>query len=423
MKKVLSVLLAVVMAFSLSLSGSALASTPATEEALNVVTFHEGMTISEIIDKKVLSIKYSDLSSISSTAKEIVDSGTMIYISDPEISAEAVADLLSIPKDTTTSYQNLVLMSYSIYKLDEKYVFANHYAAFADEGELSAGSNDDSIPSMSEIIAPSNISEARSASNFSNAILMPTYLKERLDDTPEINSMDAISTAISAKADMEAMSRSITSNSEEEVPSNVPPNNVSLPTSTATETWNDTLNVYGKKNKYYGYLNCTVQAYAKGNAVVNGSSKRIYDVISIVKAYPDDGYVVRRYETQIHCNIDGFHNLQTTTLPSGVSYSEGVSLSGSYGSNGGSGSVTYTTGWSYNPESQVITESSSIPRVVKWRAAPSRPKSGKAYDISPGMRVASPKTCMRGAFADVFCNAMFFGITINANSLAIGGWF
>ena len=134
--------LAIMMAFSLLGSGSASAFAATNEETLNVVTFHEGLTIAEITGKAALSINYFNLNALSSRAKEIVDSGTMIYIANPEVSAEAIADLLSISKTNTTSYQNLLLMAYSIYKLDEKYVFANHYAAFAYEGKFNVDSDD-----------------------------------------------------------------------------------------------------------------------------------------------------------------------------------------------------------------------------------------------------------------------------------------
>lgn len=80
--------------------------------------------------------------------------------------------------------------------------------------------------------------------------------------------------------------------------------------------------MYGLNNTYYGYLNCTVYGYGKGTGVVNGSNKKIYDVVSVVKAYPQSGYKVKRYETQLRCNFTEFSNLQTTTLPSGTNYSQ-----------------------------------------------------------------------------------------------------
>lgn len=419
--RIMGALLALVMLFGLTPVIPAFAATD--EEALNVGNFHEGLEMAEAADKAVLSINYSDLSGLSGMAKEIVDSGTMIFIANPEISAEAVAKLLSIPKTNITSYQNLLLMAYSIYKLDEKYVFANHYAAFAYEGEANGDSDNTSFSLMNETDAPFDVSEARTGLNFSNAILMPHYLKQRSASTPIVNPMDAISTAISAKADMEATTRNITSNLVGEDAHVVQPRSTTLPSITATETWNDTLSVYGLNNTYYGYLNCTVYGYGKGTGVVNGSNKKIYDVVSVVKAYPQSGYKVKRYETQLRCNFTEFSNLQTTTLPSGISYSQGLSLTGSYGSSGGSGGGTFTTSWTYNPESQIITESSSAPRIIKWKAEPFNPTSGKAYDIAPGMRVASPTNKMRGAFSKVFCDAMILGITVNANSLEVGGWF
>ena len=81
--------------------------------------------------------------------------------------------------------------------------------------------------------------------------------------------------------------------------------------------------MYGLNNKHilrvsklYGL------GYGKGTGVVNGSNKKIYDVVSVVKAYPQSGYKVKRYETQLRCNFTEFSNLQTTTLPSGTNYSQ-----------------------------------------------------------------------------------------------------
>ena len=416
--RIMGAFLAIVMLLGLA---SAVPAFAATEETTpRILSFHNEFDTLEAINSSVLTIDYSELDAIENTAKEIVDSGTMIYITNPASSAESIAARLSIPKSNITLYQNLLLVAYSIYKIDEGYVFANHYAALAHEGEENGRESNTGTDVTTETNAPETVSEAQA---ISNVILMRDYTEQRFSYAPTIDPIDVLSTAISAKSDTEATAQNITAPLLEEPPSIIQPRSSTLPSTTATQTWNDTLSVYGLNNTYYGYLNCTVYGYGKGTGTVNGSNKKIYDVISVVKAYPESNYKVKRYETQLRCNFTGFSNLQTTTLPSGTTYSQGISLTGSYGSSGGSGGGTYTTSWTYNPESQTITESSSAPRIVKWKAEPSNPTSGKAYDIAPGMRVASPTHKMRGAFSKVYCDAMILGFTVNANSLEVGGCF
>ena len=408
-----------VLAMTVSLGTTAFAAMP-TEDNLDVATYYEGMTTEDLNNVSVLSIDYADIQNISETAKDIVDAGTMIYITNPAASAESVAETLSIPKSNISTYQSLVLTAYSIYKLNDQYVFANHYAVFGSENSATPQPNnvieENNIPA--EIEAPMT----QPQSNFQDVTLLAEYLDEKTDSDPDIDPQDALPAAISSRNDAEVNINRISSTSVSNT-DGIQPFSTTLPTEIATSTWNDTLNVYGLNNTYYGYLNCTVYAYGKGTGLVNGSNQKIYDVISVVKAYPQSGYKVQRYETQIHCNFTDFSCLQTTTIDSGTSYSQSLSLTGTYGSSGGSGGRTYTTGWSYNPESQEITESSSSSRIVNWRAEPADPESGKAYDIAPGMRVACPTKYMRGAFSKISCDAMILGITVNANEIEVGGWF
>ena len=388
-----------------------------------VIVFSKDINLDEVADASVFVINYSDLDYIVSKAKEIVDSGTMICVISPESSSENIADLLSIPKTSTTSYQNLLLTAYSIYKHNDQYIFANHYTAFATEGNQNE-ENSTSNPITDEIDAPLDDRYSQPNSNFSNVMLMTDFLKNNSCQIFIFNPLNILAVAMSARANLENNSAKNTASMKNQSEKDVQPKSNSLPSINATASWNDILSVYGlNNNTYYGYINCTVFGCEKGTGVVNGSNQKIYDVISAVKAYPQSGYKVKRYETQLHCNITGFSNLQTTTITSGINYTQSLSLSGTFGTIGGYGGVTYTTNWSYNPESQVITESSPAPRIVKWRAEPVNPAAGKAYDIIPGMRIACPTNYMRGAFSKVFCDAMILGISVNANEIEVGGWF
>ncbi|MBQ2281862.1 MAG: hypothetical protein II332_03740 [Kiritimatiellae bacterium] len=394
----------------------------ADNDASKIVNYDEDFSLNELDETDVVYIDYSDINRISSSAKEIVDAGATIFILYPEVSAEAIAEMLSIPKGSTTLYQSQPLMAYSIYKLGDHYVFANHYIVLADTSEA-ATKNSTVLPEVAgESMAPMVSSDGNVSSNFSDVITASEYYE--LPNALQVNPEDFVSTAISAKADVVATAQEINTQITVGAESTAQPRSTTLPSITATESWNDTLNVYDANNTYYGYLNCTVYGYAKGNGMVNGALNKIYDVVSVVKAYPASNVKVKRYEVEINANYTDFSNLQTTTLLSGVTRDQGLSLSGSYSqSDGGGGSGTYTTNWTYNPESQTITESSSAPRIVKWKAEPTSPRAGKAFDIAPGMRVACPTQYMRGAFINVYCNALFLGITLNTNSINVGGWF
>lgn len=414
------VFLFMVLAMAVSLGTTALAAMP-TEDNPDIVTYYEGMEIENLNNVSVLSIDYADIQNIRETAKGIVDAGTMIYITNPSASAESIAETLSIPKSNTSTYQSLVLTAYSIYKLNDLYVFANHYATFGSENLETPQSNNviEENNILTEIEAP----VTQPQSNFQNVTLLAEYLDEKTNSDPDIDPQDALPVAISSRNDAEVSINRISSTSVSNTAGGIQPLHITLPSTPITASWNDTLSVYGVNNACYGYLNCTVYAYGKGTGLVNGSIQNIYDVISYVKAYPNSGHRVQRYEALIHCNVTDFSCLQTTTLKSGITYTQSLSLSGTYGSSGGSGGVAYTTGWSFDSESQKITEYSSIPRVVTWKAEPVNPKFGKAYEIAPGMRIASPTKYMRGAFSKISCDAMIFGITIKANEIDVGGWF
>ena len=189
-----------VLAMTVSLGTTAFAAMP-TEDNLDVATYYEGMTTEDLNNVSVLSIDYADIQNISETAKDIVDAGTMIYITNPAASAESVAETLSIPKSNISTYQSLVLTAYSIYKLNDQYVFANHYAVFGSENSATPQPNnvieENNIPA--EIEAPMT----QPQSNFQDVTLLAEYLDEKTDSDPDIDPQDALPAAISSRNDAE----------------------------------------------------------------------------------------------------------------------------------------------------------------------------------------------------------------------------
>ena len=138
----------------------------ADNDASKIVNYDEDFSLNELDETDVVYIDYSDINRISSSAKEIVDAGATIFILYPEVSAEAIAEMLSIPKGSTTLYQSQPLMAYSIYKLGDHYVFANHYIVLADTSEA-ATKNSTVLPEVAgESMAPMVSSDGNVSSNF-----------------------------------------------------------------------------------------------------------------------------------------------------------------------------------------------------------------------------------------------------------------
>lgn len=432
MKKTKSLLaLALTLLMTFSLVGTAFAAPPSPVEGLSdssivydeqpnsngqqIVSFYDGISNAEIASADVLTVQYSDIADVAGIAREVVDMGVMLYIAEPECSAEDISALLSIPKSSTTSYQSELLVAYSIYKLNDKYVFANSYAIIADENDNQLTNRNYSSDAEVEKVAPDALAQVQS--NFSDAITFSEYATRR-SDALFLDHSTIISAALTSKSDVEDAAQNISVTTD-----GIASHSANLPSTLATETWNDQLNVYGLNDTYYGYINCSVYAYSHGTGRVNGETQNVYDVLSYVKAYPGSNYILKQYAVDINCNYTDFSNLQTTSLPSGISYGSSVGLSGEISTDGASIGSEVSTSWTYNPESQTIDESSSNARIVKWTAKTVSATKGKAYDVAPGMRVASPLKYKRGAFSNIYCNAMIMGISIRANEIEVGGWF
>ncbi|MDR1329330.1 MAG: hypothetical protein LBK23_06995 [Oscillospiraceae bacterium] len=396
-------------------------------EELAIVSVYNDIEHAELLNSDVIVVAYDELSLIADDAKSLVDADKILFITSPEESAEEIAETLSIPKSTVATYNDAVLIAYSIYKLGGNYVFANHYAVFGEE--IVAGNNGSSLSETNnsvaefepEISAPAYSTE----SDFSMVKTLVDY-NDEIISTPAIpiDPLDVLDVAIRAADDTKEFTQNIAQAST--LSSGVSTQSATLPSTIADTTFNSTMTVYGPNNTtIYGTLNCSVYGYIKGNGLVNGTLQKIYDVLAEVKAYPNSGYKVEKYKTRIHCYYTDFINLQTTTIVSGATYNQSLSLSGSFGSSGGSGGGSFTTGWSYNANSQTITESiaDNDTRKVEWTAKPVNPSAGASYDIAPGMRIASPTNKVRYAQAIIYCDAMIFGITIHANSLPVGGSF
>lgn len=423
MKKLIALLLSVVSVLAMNSFGTVSAERVLIPEDENIVP-------STVLSKEVhneTSSKYDEIEVIpcslleneSNTAKEFINSGAVLVILEPTISGEEVAELLSIPVNKTTTYQHQVLLAYSVFKFEDEYIISSHYAVFGKEKQGSPLTRSEPANMFDEYTAPASLSDSN-LSDFSKVILLKDYMAN--NEGSIIFDFDIVAETALASANRIRQKAHVME--VDDACKRTATKDANFPSTIATQTWNSTLGVYGPTGLYYGYLNCTVYAYYKGLGVVNNETMKIYDVLSFVEAYPrSNAFTVDKYDTLLHCNVTNFLHLQSANLLSGVSYSGGVSLSGSYGSQGGTGGVSYTTGWTYNPESQNITRTSPAPRVIKWQAKTVSPTAGKSYDVAPGIRVASPLGYMRGAFCRVYCDTVFLGITLSTNEIEVGGWF
>lgn len=419
-RRVLSFLFIMILIFT-AMPAYASGSLTGVSEDKVILTLDENTSSDLIATADVLVVAYEDLNLIESNAKEIVDTGKMLYITSPQVSAEDIAVRLTIPKEGISSYNEQTLVAYSIYKVEGLYVYQNHYVAVGEvvnENKLSKQT--DKLRSLSS--DDKNQEVPLPAAGESNFNLVNTI--QRNDATELKMITDGIDVAI------ESMSTTI-EQVDDEVHNKydvgkIVPFSTSWPSTAVSRMYVDTLNVYDNNGKSYGYLKGTVKVYDVGRVLVNNISQLVYNVISRVEVYPLSNIKVKQYKVRIHCNIVGHTMLETTTLPSGINYSQGVSLQGTFNkSDGAGGSISYNTSWTYNPESQKINRSSPQDKVVDWTAETVSATEGKSYDIAPGMTIASVgQTGQRGAFSKIYCDAYtIFNIVLNSNSLEIGGWF
>jgi len=405
------------------------------DSVLEAKTTDKPETFFETTYDDVITVSYSEIDLATSSAKQRIDSGKILYISRPEVSAEQISEKLGIPKTGTSHYNDALLIAYSIFKHEDSYVFTNHYILFADSLPVTDANNGvlDTSVGSNAINMEVPLVGATTPSNFEVVTTVPEFIAH--NDILFINKIDhakSINATLQSRVDVIDAANNVTSGNTDDLTSRntdgYPSRSATLPSNTATVTYNDILYVYGINGSYYGYINCTVSAYyqGQGKVAVGGGSpitRNIYDVVSYVKAYPQPGYSVAKYKVSINANHSVYANLYSTTLPTAVNISQGVKISGSYGASGGSGTVEYNTSYTYNPESQYISESSSIPKIVEWTATTVSPTSGKAYDIAPGMRIASDIGYQYGAHSTIYCDAMILGITIKSNSIVVGGFF
>jgi hypothetical protein len=358
------------------------------------------LTAPDVLNEDVVVVDFADIEAISDTARGMVDSGTMLYITNPEVSAEELAVMLAIPRSSVTSYNELLLIAFSVYKVNGVYVFENHYVLFTDcddfftSVENEAKCESDFVEKELPIIGETN---------FDNVTTVREYKEYHGIDSLSISLTDSVLTAY------DTMQRTLNEASAIVQPGDMFTTNSTWPTSSADEFFNVILHVYSGSSRV-GFVRGTTRVYLANRRNVNGASSGVWSVVTRAEAFPNSNVSVTEYRVRISAFIQGHDFLETVNLPSGGNTTASITLSKTPGVN---------LGWSFNPDNQRITRSSpnANPRLVEWTARPSNPlfNAGRSYDITPGATLfATPgHPGQRGAFATLFCNN---------NSVQFGGW-
>lgn len=362
----------------------------------------------EISKANIVVVDYTSLSDISSYAKDIIDSGKMLYIVAPQESLEDIAKDLSIPKRGISAYNDVAtLFAYSIYNIGEdNYAFQHHYI-LSDEPSGDVNSNSSTSKSSQDL---SPITKEQTSFQSANIIAndnvnLQSYIENNLLGAYE-SALSTTQTTLSTKNVVDPKMRAM------------PPAGGSPIIDT------EILNVYGTFNNYLGYLSGTQWIYTEGKCIVDGKLQDIFNVISSVSAHPSATTKVTEYKVRMHCNIVGHTLLDSVSIPSGISKTVSLSVGTSLGSSGSSVTGGYGISWQYNPESQIIKKSSPTPRVIDWKATPVSPGYNDDYKIMPGIQVATTNSKgSRGTFTTMYCDSKLFGISLRKNSVEFGTWF
>lgn len=378
----------------------AYASVPEQEPEI-VTVLAEGQ-LNDVEGVDIIQIAYENLYLISNEAKDLIDNGALLFISAPQDSLENVAAMLSIQKDSVSTYNDsLELLAYSIYFNGDVYVFQKHYALYADTTLQCEAITDDG---MSENI---NLEDLQNTFNDATVICSDSERRAQIEDSIKIAYV-AMQDSLKFEETVTEPSGSTRSAAFPEVASRI-----------TTET----LNVYNASGNLLGYLSGAQYIYDKGYYTVNQQTQFVFNSVSCVTAYPFNT-TVKKYKVRMHCNIVGHTLIVSANVPSSVSYSQNVTLGVQLNSSGVGGSGSTMTGWSYNPESQVVTKTSPQNRVIDWNVKTTEIYN-KSYDVTTGIQVATTNgQGSRGVFTTMYCDSLLFGVFINnENSIEFGEWF
>lgn len=315
---------------------------------------------------KVVSVPYEKINSIVSDAKRFIDEGKTLYISSPECSNEELADLFSIPKDDTTIYNSLVLLATSIYRLNDIYIFENHYGTFGFQQNIISSkkkSFHDKVITVRE-------------KNFSGEL---NFI---------LNPEESIDIAIKSQKSTIDFVNQLNNNSI--FPSYI---------------YTASTEIYTLDGKRIGYTKVVQSNVDIGYIIVNEQRQYVYDLITKFEVFPDKNIYVTNYMGRMHCNITGHTSLESNNITLVSPYNNSI--------NG-----------MYDVVFQKIIDSSPVPNVYDWIVKPKNINFGKNYNFTSKICVATTNSSgSRGGFSSMFINCYMFGMPISKFSFEIGGWF
>jgi len=396
-KKILAIFLAVAIFVTCM---PAYANAPKQEPKVITVLAEE--QLDDAANADIVQIAYEDLHIIANKAKDLIDDGALLFISAPQDSLENVAAMLSIPKDHISTYNNsLELLAYSIYYNGNIYIFQKHYVLCADD-----------TPQY-ETMANDYVSEDVDLENLQNTFKDAKVISSGPERKLQIE--DGLKTAYVSMQDTLEFEKTVTTQSGSTRSASFPEK--------ASRSNTETLNVYSSAGDLLGRLDGTQFIYDKGYCTVNQQTQFLFNVVSFVAAYPYKTSVAK-YKVRMHCNIAGHTLIVPATIPTSVNFSQNVTLGYQFNSTGAGTSGSTTTGWTYNPQSQIIKRTSPQNRVIDWDIETTN-ISKQSYDVTTGIQVATTNGVgSRGAFTTMYCDTIHpSGIVDNRNSIEFGVWF
>lgn len=397
-KKILAIFLAIAIFVTCM---PAYASAP--EQEPKVITVLTEGQLDDAEGADIVQIAYEDLHIIANKAKNLIDNGALLFISAPQDSLENVAAMLSIPKDSVSIYDDsLELLAYSIYYNGNIYIFQIHYALYAD-----------AIP-QSETIANDHMSGNINLENLQNTFNDAKVICSDSEHKAQIEG--SLKIAYVSMQDSLEFEKTVTAQSGSS-------RSASFPEKSSRAT-TATLSVFSSDKTELGHLEGTQFMYDKGYCTVNRQTQFLFNVVSFVAAYPSNT-TVTKYKVRMHCNIEGHTLVVPATIPTSVNYTQNVTVGYQFSSTGAGTSGSTTTGWSYNPQSQIINRTSPQSRVMDWNIETTKIE-GQSYDVTTGIQVATTNGVgSRGTFTTMYCDSirMSDGGIDKTNSLEFGEWF
>lgn len=306
--------------------------------------------VSEYVDVDVIKISYKRMKNVNADKiKQLIDNGSSLVVIGEDANFEAVANYLTIPLDIEAEVNNADIFGVSLFRQNNEYIFSFLSVAYleTDNAKKTFTKEEFENFSYSDKIIPSHLRSRKNSFETANKI------------KASIVPHDALKTQIPSANFFKYFS-----------------NNTYIPDTGKT----------GDPDAYS--VTITQYTYDIARFEADGVEKDLWDVVSDVYVDGEPGYSVSYYEVQMRANWSNHEVLGATWLQSNTSQT--VSLGSSVGINSDgviSGSVSSTTSYTYNANSQEIDNNFPAGDIKTWKMDPVNNKEwDKTYNTQPGIR-------------------------------------